>query len=57
MKNRMYSWLRYKYKDDFIDTSLHNNNGIMDYIEKNNIPETEFKNFKFVSQMVEYIDD
>ena len=57
MKNRMYSWLRYKYKDDFIDTSLFNNKGIMDYIEKNNIPETEFKNFKFVSQMVEYIDD
>jgi len=57
MKNKMYSWLRYKYKDDFIDTSLFNNKGIMDYIEKNNIPETEFKNFKFVSQMVEYIDD
>tara|TARA_B100000131_G_C17987735_1_gene561230 strand:+ start:365 stop:538 length:174 start_codon:yes stop_codon:yes gene_type:complete len=57
MKNRMYAWRRYKYKNDYIDTSLHNNNGIIDYMKKNNIPETEFKNFKFVSQMVEYIND
>ena len=50
MKN---SWFRYEYKGKEIDLPRFDTNlSIVKYLEKNKLPLSEAKNFKFITQMV-----
>lgn len=48
-----YSWFRYEYKGKEIDLPRFDTNlSIVKYLEKNKLPLSESKNFKFITQMV-----
>ena len=48
-----YSWFRYEYKDKEFDIPRFNTKDyIVQYLEQNNLPLSEYHNFKFITQMV-----
>tara|TARA_R100001079_G_C4387155_1_gene125662 strand:+ start:49 stop:300 length:252 start_codon:yes stop_codon:yes gene_type:complete len=48
-----YSWFRYEYKGKEYDIPSFNAKGyIVQYLEQNNLPLSEYHNFKFISQIV-----
>jgi len=48
-----YSWFKYKYKGKEIDIPRFNTNlYIIKYLKEKELPQSEIKNFKFITQMV-----
>mgnify|MGYP001217707498 CR=1 FL=1 len=48
-----YSWFRYEYKGKEFDIPRFNTKDyIVQYLEQNNLPLSEYHNFKFITQMV-----